>query len=71
MELVKYKPSPGGLGDADWFNSPESQWWTVRRDDGVVGLVPMTSLELLGEIPCAGGPSALAFDQHDDAWVTT
>ena len=50
MELVKYKPSPGGLGDADWFNSPESQWWTVRRDDGVVGLVPMTSLELIAEV---------------------
>ena len=50
VELVKYKPSPGGLGDADWFNSPESQWWTVRRDDGVVGLVPMTSLELIAEV---------------------
>ena len=50
VEVVDYKPSPGGLGDASWYNSPESMWWTVRRvEDGVVGKVPMTSLELIEE----------------------
>eukprot|EP01043_Picozoa_sp_COSAG02_P006397 COSAG02_NODE_181_length_30783_cov_53.060520_24_plen_1137_part_00 len=50
VDVVAYKPSPGGLGDASWYNSPESQWWTVRRDDGRVGKVPMTSLELIEEM---------------------
>ena len=54
VEVIDYKPSPGGLGDASWYNSPESMWWIVRRDDGVVGKVPMTSLELIEETQANG-----------------
>ena len=54
VDVVDYKPSPGGLGDASWYNSPESQWWTVRRPDGRVGKVPMTSLELIEEAQTDG-----------------
>ena len=72
VDVVKYKPSPGGMGDADWYNSPESQWWTVRRPDGRVGLVPMTSLELIeetqanGELaPVAGGAIGTGYESAD------
>jgi len=43
--------------------------WVLSNTSDRIIVLEIDSLELLGEIPCAGGPSALAFDQHDDAWV--
>jgi hypothetical protein len=49
VDVVEYKKSPGGVGDLEWWNAVDSQWWIIRTVDGRVGRVPMTSLELFEE----------------------
>jgi hypothetical protein len=49
VDVVEYKKSPGGVGDLEWWNAADSQWWIIRTECGKVGRVPMTSLELTEE----------------------
>ncbi len=43
--------------------------WVLSNTSDRIIVLEKSTLELLGEIPCAGGPCALAFDHSDDAWV--
>jgi hypothetical protein len=49
VDVVEYKKAPGGMADDEWWNSVDSQWWIIRSKEGLVGRVPMTSLELIEE----------------------
>lgn len=46
-----------------------NELWVLSSTSDRIIILEESSLRLLGEIPCAGGPRALAFDNQDDAWV--
>lgn len=49
---------------------PDSQeLWVLSKDSNRVVVLQRDTLEVLGEIPCEGGPRALAFDLRGGAWV--
>ena len=60
------------LGDAlsGLAHRPGSnELWVLSSASNRIIVLAKDSLLLIGEIPCAAGPVALAFDENDDAWV--
>jgi streptogramin lyase len=59
-----------GEGLVNLAQRPASnELWVLSNASDRIIVLEKNTLGLLGEIPCAGGPRALAFDQHDAAWV--